>query len=97
MSQILKLKDAGKLRQVVESFRENREDCVLQDEEGRPVAAVVPIELYQLYQQEWEAGFAVIDRIQEKMKDYDPDFIESQIAKAVAEVKAESKSGVQGT
>jgi len=98
MAQTLKLKDAGsKLRQVVESFREKREDCVLQDEEGRSVAAVVPIELYQLYQQEWEQSFAVVDRIREKMKDFDSDFIEAQIAKAVAEVKAEAKPGSQGT
>lgn len=80
MSQILKLQDTdGQFRQVVESVRQKKEECVVQDEQGRSVAAVVPIELYRLYQQEWEKGFAAVDRIREKMKGYDPAQVEAQI------------------
>ena len=44
----------------------------------------------RLYQQEWKKGFVAIDRIRDKMRDNDPDYVETQIVKAVAEVKAKS-------
>ena len=91
MSQILKLQDTdNSFRRLVESSRQNREECFVQDEQGDPVAVVVPMELYRLYQQEWEEDFAVVDGIRERMKDYDPEFVDGQIAKAIAEVKAKS-------
>lgn len=93
MSQILKLQDAdSQFRKLVEAVRQKKEECVVQDEQGRSVAVVVPVELYRLYQQEWEKGFATVDRIQEKMKGYDSAQVEAQIEKAVAEVKAESNA-----
>ena len=91
MSQILKLKDTDNtFRRLVESSRQNGEECFVQDERGDSVAVVLPMELYRLYQQEWEEDFADVDRVREKMKHYDPEFVEGQIAKAIAEVKAES-------
>jgi len=93
VSQVLKLKDTdSQFRQLVESVRQNKEECVVQDEQGRSVAVVVPVELYRLYQQEWEKGFAAVDRIRAKMKGYDPAQVEAQIEKAVSEVKAEANA-----
>ena len=96
MSQTMKLKDAGgKFRQLIASFQNKKEACVIQDEKDRPVAVVLPIERYesyQAYQRQRETDFAVFDRVDEKMKDYDPDFIDAQIEKAVNEVKAEANA-----
>ena len=49
------------------------------------------MELYQLYQEEWERDFSVVDRIRKKMKDFDPDEIQTHIDQAVEEVKAQSR------
>ena len=99
VSQTLELEDTGgKFRQVVESFREKQEACVIQDDEDRPVAVVLPIERYESYEayrRRREENFAVLDRIAEKMQGYDPDYVESQIEKAVAEVKTEGKAKLQ--
>jgi hypothetical protein len=95
VSQILNLKDGGsKLRQIVQSLRASKEECEVQNEEGQTVAVVLPMERYKSYQtylRQREADFAVLDEIAEDLKDYDPDFIERQIDKAVAEVKAQAK------
>ena len=99
MSQILKLQDTdSKFRQLVESFREKKEECIVRDEQDQPVAVVLPIEnyeSYQAYQRERERDFAIFDEVDERMKDYDPDFIESQIEKAVEEVEAKYNPGGQ--
>ncbi len=99
MSQTMKIKDAGsKFRRLIESFREKKEECVIQDEKDRPVAVVLPIERYESYQayrRQRERDFAILDKVAEDFKDYDPDFIEGQIEKAVAEVKVEAKNKQQ--
>lgn len=48
------------------------------------------VESYRLYQQQWEKDFVTVDRLRDKMKDNDPDYVETQIGKAVAEVKTKS-------
>ena len=37
-----------------------------------------------------EKDFVTVDRLRDKMRDNDPDYVETQIVKAVAEVKAKS-------
>ena len=49
------------------------------------------VERYRLYQQQWEKDFVTVDRLRDKMRNNDPDYVETQIVKAVTEVK--SKSG----
>ena len=93
MSQVLNLKQAGsRLRQLVQSLCSSNEECEVKDETGQTVAVVLPVERYRFYQQEWEADFAAVDQLRNRMKQNDPDFVEAQIEKAVAEVKA--KSGI---
>lgn len=91
MSQVMKLQDvASKFSDLVESFRQKKDECIVQDEQDRPVAVVLPFERYENYQaylNQRERDFAIFDEIDEKMKGYDPDFIEAQIEKAVEEVK----------
>ena len=92
MAQTLKLKDAD--NPILDFFNACRtidEECVIHDNDDQPVAVVLPMELYRLYQEEWEKDFAVVDRIREKMKGFDPEEVQARIDQAVEEVKAESR------
>ena len=92
MAQILKLKDASApWRKLIDAFRETPQEGIVQNEDNQAVAVVLPMEVYQLYQGEWERDFAVVDRIREKMKGFDPDEVQANIDKAVEEVKAKSR------
>lgn len=96
MPRILKLQDTdSQFRKLVESVRQRKEECVVQDEQDRPVAVVLPIERYENYQaylRQREEDFAVFEEVAEDLKGYDPDFLEAQIEKAVAEMKVEAKA-----
>ena len=98
MAQILNLKDASAAwRKLIASLGPKDTECIVQDEQGQSVAVMLPMELYRLYQGRRERNFAVLERIAEKMQDYDQDVIESQIEKAVADVKAEVKAQSQAS
>jgi prevent-host-death family protein len=70
---------------------------VLVEKGGIPVAAIVTAEDLQRLNQldaEWEADFAVLDAISAPFADVDPDEIEREVAKAIAEVRAERRAEV---
>ena len=82
------------LRRMVETCRNKNEECVIQDNQNRPVAVMMPIERYESYQaylKQRQKNFAILDTVAEDLKNYEPDLIESQIEKAVHEVKSEAK------
>ena len=95
MAQMIQLQNSDKaLRRMVETCRNQNEECVIQDNQNRPVAVMMPIERYKSYQaylKQKEKNFAILDTVAEDLKNYEPDFIESQIEKAVKEVKAKAK------
>ena len=85
---VLNLKEAGsKLQELVQSLRSSNEACEVRNEAGQMVAVVLPVERYRLYQQQWEKDFVAVDQIRDKMRDNDPDYVETQIVKAVAEAE----------
>ncbi len=88
MARILKLKDAGQSwRKLIEAFRDEPQEGIVQDEDNRAVAVVLPLDLYRRYQQERAQDFAVLHEIAEDLKDLSPEEIEDRIGQAVAEVK----------
>ena len=95
MAQLVQLQNSDKsLRRMVETCRNQNEECVIQDNQNQPVAVMMPIERYESYQaylKQKEKNFAILDTVAEDLKNYDPDFIENQIEKAVQEVKIEAK------
>ena len=95
MAQMIQLQNSDEtLRRMVETCRNQNEECVIQDNQNRPVAVMMPIERYESYQaylKQKEKNFAILDTVAEDLKNYEPDFIERQIEKAVQEVKAEAK------
>ncbi len=96
MAQMIQLQNSDKtLRRMVETCRNQNEECVIQDNQNRPVAVMMPIERYESYQaylKKKKKNFAILDTVAEDLKNYEPDFIESQIEKAVQEVKADAKN-----
>ncbi len=77
---VLNLKEAGsKLQELVQSLRSSNEACEVRNEAGQMVAVVLPVERYRLYQQQWEKDFVAVDQIRDKMRDNDPDYVETQI------------------
>ena len=96
MAQMIQLQNSDEtLRRMVEACRNQNEECVIQDNQNRPVAVMMPIERYESYQaylKQREKNFAILDTVAEDLKNYEPDFIERQIEKAVQEVKAEANS-----
>lgn len=84
MAQSLKLKDTDRpIRDFFNAYRTTNEECVIQDDDNQPVAVVLPMELYRLYQAEWEKDFAVVDRIREKTKGFDPEEVQARVDQAV--------------
>ena len=80
MAAILKLQDASSTwRQFITSLRSKPQKAIIQDEQNRDLGVVLSVEEYLLYEQEWERDFAVVDRIQEKMKGYNSAYVEKQI------------------
>ena len=85
MAQMIQLQNSDKtLRRMVETCRNQNEECVIQDNQNRPVAVMMPIERYESYQaylKQKKKNFAILDTVAEDLKNYEPDFIESQIEK----------------
>ena len=96
MAQLVQLQNSDEsLRRMVETCRNQNEECVIQDNQNQPVAVMMPIERYESYQaylKQKEKNFAILDTVAEDLKNYEPDFIENQIEKAVHEVKTEAKT-----
>ena len=94
-TETMKMTDAKQQfsRVVSNVFRARRR--VLVEKGGRPVAAIGWTEdLGQLNQRvaEWEEGFEVLDEIGAAFEGSDPDEIERETAKALAEVRAEMRA-----
>ena len=84
MAQTLKLKDTDRpIRDFFKAYRTINEECVIQDDDNQPLAVVLPMDLYRLYQEEWEKDFAVVDRIREKTKGFKPEAIQARIDQAL--------------
>ncbi|HRN68835.1 MAG TPA: type II toxin-antitoxin system prevent-host-death family antitoxin [Promineifilum sp.] len=66
-----------------------RGDTVIVERSGKPMVAVIPIELYEQLVAEREARFAVLDRIRENLPDIAEDEVLADVAEAVDAVRAE--------
>ncbi len=55
---------------------------------GKPMAAMVPIELYERLVAEREARFEVLERIRSRAPDRSPDEVERDVTEAIAAIRA---------
>ena len=68
-------------------------DVVIVERSGRPMAAVIPVELYERLMAEREARFRVLDRIRSRAPQAPPEEVERDVADAVAAVRATHDQG----
>lgn len=87
--------EAGtKLALVVDQVSKTRTRVVV-EEDGVPVAAVVStrdLDRLDRFDAEWESGWEALDEIGAAFRGVDPEEIEREAAKAVAEVRAEMQA-----
>jgi prevent-host-death family protein len=67
-------------------------DTVIVEKAGKPVAAVIDMERYERLARAWDEPFAILDRIRARNRDKHSEQVESNIAAAVAEVRAASRT-----
>ena len=63
-------------------------EAVIIERSGKPMVAVIPVEMYEALIAEREARFAVVDRIQSKLPDVPETEVEADVAEAVAAVRS---------
>ena len=69
-----------------------RGETVIVERSGKPMVAVIPIDLYKQFIADREARFEVIDRIHSRLPDRPEAEVEQDIAEAIAAVRAERKT-----
>jgi len=57
---------------------------VIVERSGRPMVAIVPIELYQQMVAERQARFQVLDRVRSRLPEVPPQQVEQDVAEAIA-------------
>ncbi|MEQ8820973.1 MAG: type II toxin-antitoxin system prevent-host-death family antitoxin [Sumerlaeia bacterium] len=65
-----------------------RGDTYLVEQRGKPQAALVPLHIYEAYQNNRKRLVELMDTVAERNADRDPEEIEAAIDEAVAEVRA---------
>ena len=63
-------------------------EAVIIERSGKPMVAVIPVEVYQQLIAEREARFQVLDRIRARLPDLASDEVERDVAEAVAAARA---------
>jgi prevent-host-death family protein len=68
-------------------------DVAVVERSGKPMAAIIPIEMYRQLIAEREARFAVIREIQENAPDLPEDKIEAIVAETIRKVREQNETG----
>ena len=62
--------------------------AVIIERSGKPMVAIIPVEMYQQLVAEREARFQVLDRIRDRLPNVSPEEVEHDVAEAVADMRA---------
>lgn len=68
-------------------------ETAIVERSGKPMAALVPIEVYKQMIAEREARFRVLDRIRSRIPDLPPEEIEQDVNQAIAALRAAHVTG----
>ncbi len=68
-------------------------ESVIIERSGRPMVAVIPIELYERVVAEREARFSVLDRIRSRLPELTPEEVEIDVDEALAAVRGARAQG----
>ncbi len=66
---------------------------VIVERSGRPMVAVIPLEMYQRLVAEREIRFQVLDRVRSRLPDLPPEEVEQDVAEAIAAVRKADVAG----
>jgi prevent-host-death family protein len=66
---------------------------IIVERSGKPMVAVIPLELYQQLIAEREARFQVLERIRSRLPDLAQQEVEQDVAEAIAAVRAANAAG----
>ena len=69
------------------------QQVVIVERSGRPMVAVIPVEMYERLMAEREARFEVLNRIRERLPELSPEEVEQDVAEAIAAVRAAGAEG----
>jgi prevent-host-death family protein len=69
------------------------QQVVIVERSGRPMVAVVPVEMYERLMAQREARFEVLDRVRERVPEVPPEEVEEDVAEAIAAVRAADAEG----
>jgi prevent-host-death family protein len=69
------------------------QQVVIVERSGRPMAAVIPVEMYERLMAEREARFEVLDRIRQRLPEVSAEEVEQDVAEAIAAVRAADAEG----
>ena len=64
-----------------------RGDVVIVERSGRPMVAVISVEMYERLTQERQTSFEVVDRIRSRVPEITPETVEEDVAAAIGEVR----------
>ena len=73
---------------------------VIVEKSGVPVAAIISaqdLEWFSRLEQQRQKDFAILDETRAAFKDVPPEEIEREVAKAIAEVRAENRQAARGS
>lgn len=79
-----------KFGSIVESVQYDGETFVI-SRNGKPVAAIVPVRIFEQYQREREELFSLIDRVQVANQNADPDEVMTDVLKAQQGLRSKQK------
>ncbi len=80
----------GNFSEIVEKVQ-YKNDAFIISRHGKPVAAVVPIEVYENWKRQRKQFFEAVRRIQEVNLDADPDEVMRDVLQAQREIRATDK------
>lgn len=68
-------------------------EVVIVERAGRPMVAVIPVEMYERLIAEREARFQVLDRVHERLPDLSEEEVAADVAEAIAAVRSGNVAG----
>lgn len=66
-------------------------ETVIVEKQGKPMVAIIDIDLYERWQEERETRFKVLDEIRAKSRGKTPEEVEKDVAEAVSEVRERAR------
>lgn len=68
-------------------------EMLIVERSGKPMAAIIPVRVYERFIAEREARFQMLDRIRQRLPGVPPEEVEQDVTEAIAAVRAACAEG----